>query len=63
MTILDTSIKVLERRGYDGEVFTAVQEAMLITSSVQRILKEYEDNLSKSGQGRPTTVRAEGETH
>ncbi|KAJ8580861.1 hypothetical protein M405DRAFT_938557 [Rhizopogon salebrosus TDB-379] len=36
MTILDTPIDVLERRGYD----------------VQRILKEYDDNLCKAGNGK-----------
>ncbi|OAX38949.1 hypothetical protein K503DRAFT_865778 [Rhizopogon vinicolor AM-OR11-026] len=39
MTILDTPIDVLERRGYD----------------VQRILKEYEDNLRKNEPGKNIT--------
>ncbi|OJA08565.1 hypothetical protein AZE42_03358 [Rhizopogon vesiculosus] len=39
MTILDTPIDVLERRGYD----------------VKRILKEYEDNLHKNGPGKNIT--------
>jgi hypothetical protein len=52
MTILDTPIDVLKRRGYDGNAVTTVQDAMLITFSVERILKEYENNLCKAGNGR-----------
>lgn len=63
MTVLDTSVEVLERRGYDGEAVTAVQEAVLITHSVQRILKEYEDKLCKDGHSKSTTFRAKGDAH
>jgi hypothetical protein len=56
MTILDTPIDVLERRGYDGNTVTAIQDMILITFSVQRILKEYDDNLYKAGNGRFITV-------
>lgn len=66
MTILDTPIDVLERRGYDGEVVTVVEETVLITFLVKRILKEYDDNLEKAGQGRFATIitfRAGGNAH
>ena len=66
MTILDTPIDVLERRGYDGEAVTVVEETVLITFSVKRILKEYDDNLEKAGLGRFATIirfRAGGNTH
>jgi hypothetical protein len=56
MTILDTPIDVLERRGYDGNAVTAIQDVMLIPFSVQRILKEYDDNLCKAGNGSFITI-------
>jgi len=50
MTILDTPIDVLERRGYDGKAVTKIREVLLITYPVDRILKEYEAKLYKGEQ-------------
>jgi len=55
MTILDTGIDLLERRGYDGKIVTVIYEAVLIACLVKRILEEYREN-AKAEEGRFTII-------